>query len=883
MMIGASAFAQQVPNGSFENGWENCYPWEKGAKVSSAHGSQPKSWCTSNVPNSLAGDIGKEATGASGKGVQLNNVDALGNGIPAYMTLGTTWATAEANMAGKTRNTDGGVFGGISFAFRPDALSLKYKRDAMNDVSVVAVYAWKGTWTQADVPSNTAVGISYGNATKVTMTDRDQNILGLTTNTGGTVTNSADAQLIFYSKQEITDSPSSWTELVVPIGYVDTGSIPEKMNIVIGTAGYMNSGSITSGKSLYVDEVKFLYYSELSRFEYLGTNIPITGTTITVDEEYAESCHILFESNGQGATIEKSYDANTAIMTVTVKGEDIATNPSNYHTYTIQFKKPIIYRTITFVVDGAETPYTIAEGEATTKPADPTKEGYTFAGWSPAVSEKVSGDATYTATWNVNKHDIVYKVDGEVYKTVKDVEYGTELTAIDNPTKDGYTFSGWTGLPSTMPDNNVEVTGSFKICEYTITFEVNGEQTTQTVKYGEMPVKPADPVVEGYTFKKWVPEIVAATEEVTYSAYFDTNSYTLLYQIDGVDYSSSTVWYNDALSPIPNDEPKKDGYTFSGWNEEQPERMPAHDVTITGSWTPNKYTVAFVADDQTVSSEKLDCGSAISAPADPTKEGYTFTGWSPNVDETVPAHDVTYTAVFSVNQYKVTFMSEGSVVKEGMLDYGSTIEAPQNPTKEGFEFLRWDPEFVEGTTVPAQDVTYTAVFGKDAFVITYMVDGEVYTTSKVEFGTAVTAIAEPTKEGYTFSGWTGVPETMPAEAVTVTGSFTINKYEVKFVDEDGTVYSSESKEYGSALTAPANPTKDGYEFTGWTPDVAETVPAKDVTYTATWKEVVNAIAGISATRDAEYYTTNGVRLSAPRKGVNIVKFADGQIKKIFVK
>lgn len=127
---------------------------------------------------------------------------------------------------------------------------------------------------------------------------------------------------------------------------------------------------------------------------------------------------------------------------------------------------------------------------------------------------------------------------------------------------------------------------------------------------------------------------------------------------------------------------------------------------------------------------------------------------------------------------------------------------------------------------------------------------------------------------------------MPAEAVTVTGSFTVNKYNVKFVDEDGKVYSSESVEYGSAITAPATPTKEGYEFTGWTPEVASTVPAKDVTYTATWKEnvpVVDAIAGVSVETGAEYYTANGVRLAAPRKGVNIVKLANGQVKKVYVK
>lgn len=756
------------------------------------------------------------------------------------------------------------------------------------------------------------------------------------------------AKTVAHAQNSTMPSNDKWTEYVIPFTYTGNAATPIYSLVNISTCATPGAGK--EADYMYVDDMKMLYYSELSSVKYNGTSVSVSSS-MNVDAEYEES-KLSLTSNGKAATIEKSFDASICVLTVTVKGENISEDSSNKHVYTIQFKKPVVNYTITFNVDGVETTSTVAEGEATPKPADPTKAGYTFAGWTPAVSDKVTGNATYTATWTANKHNIVYKVDGEVYQTVTDVEYNSAINPIAAPTKEGYTFSGWSEIPATMPDSDVEITGSFAINEYKITFYIDDVAKEQTVKHGEMPTPPADPTKEGYKFEGWG-EIKPATEEAVYSASWSAESYKLIYMIEGESesYSSLDVYYNSEITPIPNDEPVKEGYTFGGWIEEIPARMPAHDVTITGKWIANKYNVTFKFDDKTLSSETLDCGAPITAPADPIKEGYTFIGWSPSVDATVPAKDVTYTADFvineykvafvadgntlsqdvisygalivppaapekegytfkgwdngfvqgsttvpatditytaeySVNQYKVTFVVDGTTVKEENLDFGSAISAPSAPTKDGYEFLRWDPEFITGAKVPAKDVTYNAVFGKDAFVITYMLDGQVYTTSKVEFGTAVTAIESPVKEGYTFSGWSGVPATMPAEAVTVTGSFTVNKYNVKFVDEDGKVYSSESVEYGSAITAPAAPTKDGYEFTGWTPEVASTVPAKDVTYTATWKEnvpVVDAIAGVSVETGAAYYTANGVRLSAPRKGVNIVKLANGQVKKVYVK
>ena len=113
--------------------------------------------------------------------------------------------------------------------------------------------------------------------------------------------------------------------------------------------------------------------------------------------------------------------------------------------------------------------------------------------------------------------------------------------------------------------------------------------------------------------------------------------------------------------------------------------------------------------------------------------------------------------------------------------------------------------------------------------LTYMIDGEEYKTYEVESGATITPEAEPTKEGYTFSGWSEIPETMPAEDVTVTGSFTVNKYNLIYM-VDGEEYKSYEVEYGATITPEAEPTKEGYTFSGWS-EIPETMPAKDVTIT----------------------------------------------------
>ena len=150
-----------------------------------------------------------------------------------------------------------------------------------------------------------------------------------------------------------------------------------------------------------------------------------------------------------------------------------------------------------------------------------------------------------------------------------------------------------------------------------------------------------------------------------------------------------------------------------------------------------------------------------------------------------------YTSIATI---KVVYKLDGEVYKTYYHHAGIALKSEPAPTKEGYSFSGWDNE---PTTMPDHDITITGSFSINSYKLTYQVDGEVYKTSDVEYGSKITAESAPTKEGYTFSGWSEIPETMPAHDVTITGTFAVNSYKLIYL-VDGEVYKNSYVEFGSA-------------------------------------------------------------------------------------
>ena len=140
--------------------------------------------------------------------------------------------------------------------------------------------------------------------------------------------------------------------------------------------------------------------------------------------------------------------------------------------------------------------------------------------------------------------------------------------------------------------------------------------------------------------------------------------------------------------------------------------------------------------------------------------------------------------------------------------------------------------------------------------------------------------AAPVKEGYSFSGWRAIPETMPAKGVTVTGSFTVNKYKLIY-KVDGADYKSYDVEYGASITPEAAPVKEGYSFSGWS-DIPNKMPAKNVIVTGNFKETTGIIPVINDSPGALIYDMQGRRIDHLQKGLNIIRMSDGKTKKVIV-
>ena len=253
------------------------------------------------------------------------------------------------------------------------------------------------------------------------------------------------------------------------------------------------------------------------------------------------------------------------------------------------------------------------------------------------------------------------------------------------------------------------------------------------------------------------------------------------------------------------------------------------------------YTVTFQSEGGSEVASQIRANTPAARPADPTNEGYTFIGWYNGESEwdfeTPVTADLTLTAKWQLNRYTITFdTAGGSEVAPITQDYGTTITPPAAPTRTGYTFAGWDREIP--TAMPAEDMTITAQWQVNQYTITFKPEnGGQDIVIKQDYGTPITAPANPTKTGYTFAGWDKtIPTTMPAGDMTITARWQVNQYTITFKPENGGQDIVIKQDYGTAITAPANPTKTGYTFAGWDKTIPTTMPAGDVTITARWTE-----------------------------------------------
>ena len=504
-------------------------------------------------------------------------------------------------------------------------------------------------------------------------------------------------------------------------------------------------------------------------------------------------------------------------------------------------------KAVTFINEDTIYKYNYAVGDTVFTPQLDERTGYTFIGWD-LIEENGVGDgskdsvitsmgnesATYVAIWKANEYRIKFFDELEELIEEKTAAYGSPIEMPSSPTKIGHTFIGWDlkkdgeydGIPdvvsSTMGAENLEYREIFIINRYTITFDTNGGSTIEpiTLNYGETITPPEHPTKVGYEFDGWdinIPQTMPAKDS-TITALWKSNSYKIMFDTDGGSEIAPIVFkYGEAVSV--SSFPSKIGYTFAGWDKEIPKSMPAADLTLKAKWTVNQYTITFDTDGGSmINPITRNYGEAIKAPNDPTKSYHTFAGWDKEIPETMPAEDLNIKALWNSNNYTITFDTDGGNQIDPITQaYGTEIINPKNPSKEGHIFVGWNKEIP--ATMPAENLTITAIWKEATKIISFDPDDGLWSdgtneikTEKVNLDYNAEKYIAPTKRGYDFGGWKKKDTAVSGADESYIAIWILGKT-VTFKDGD-TIY-EDHYAFGETVTVPVLAEKVGYTFAGW--------------------------------------------------------------------
>lgn len=344
LLLSISAFTanvQQLPNVGFDSWKTTCGTSRSiskdGKKVDVARpGVEPSEWNGSNVDQlgQKKPDLVTKVVDNSNTVVQLKNIyiglpiPGLGSTAPGFMNFGTPWVYASTTI----KDCDGGVFGGLSFNKKPDAIKGKYKRtDSNSEDSHIIAYLWNGTYTS-----------KIGNVAQTVteeQNDVDRVVLGKTTGlASGKLVASCD-------KAFSTTVNNDWETIVVPLDYVANAGNPTMMNVIISAGDYWNRSNLKKNTTLLVDDVDFVYYSTLTSLKAGSKTIALkdgvynytVAGKMPTEEEVVATC------KSQFADAVVAVDAANYKVTVTVTnqgGKDV--DGATQHVYTLQYTAPVV-------------------------------------------------------------------------------------------------------------------------------------------------------------------------------------------------------------------------------------------------------------------------------------------------------------------------------------------------------------------------------------------------------------------------------------------------------------------------------------------------------------------------------------------------------------
>ena len=570
---------------------------------------------------------------------------------------------------------------------------------------------------------------------------------------------------------------------------------------------------------------------------------------MTEDEYTAESWSALQTALTSAKAVDKNlYAEDQATVDAATSALTSAINALAEQTYTVTFVGK----------DGQELKKeTVKKGESATAPEAPVVDGFTFSGWSGSF-ENVTADVTITAQYT---------------------EHGkADYTALNNAiaqaealNEDEYTAESWSALQTALTnakavDKNLyaedqatvdaatsALTSAINALAeqtYTVTFvgKDGQELKKETVKKGESATAPEAPVVDGFTFSGWSGSFENVTADVTITAQYTEHGkadYTAL---------NNAIAQAEALT--------EDEYTAESWSALQTALTNAKAVdkdlyaesqsvidaatealiSAISALAEQTYTVTFKDWDGTVLKQQtVKRGESATAPSQPTRDGFQFSGWDGSFSNVTADVDIVATYTENMADYSglLDAISQAEALQSAKFTDETWAEV-ENALAAAKNIEKNMPVSYQLTIDNAKQSLLLAIesLSVKTFTVQFIVDGQVIATQIVKYGESANAPSVQNKEGYDFVKWNGV-YTQVVDDVDVIAEFTIKTFVVQFVDFDGSELDEQTVEYGKSAVKPADPVREGFEFTGWVGDF--TSVTADVVVRASYTEIGMAV------------------------------------------
>jgi uncharacterized repeat protein (TIGR02543 family) len=524
-------------------------------------------------------------------------------------------------------------------------------------------------------------------------------------------------------------------------------------------------------------------------------------------------------------------------------------------------------------------------------PTNPTQEGYTFTGWSPALPATMPGvNSTHTAQWSANPYIINFDATGGTAdETTKSVLFGRAVGSLPSAQRTGYTFNGWfneatsgtliTRSTTVSTPSNVTLFAQWTPINYSITFNTGGgslvANETVTIETDEftlpIPTKLAS-VFTGWTtqsnrqgsgismissgttanmtlYAMWEPQpfyanqplLIVIPESLYESMGDETNlTFTAEGMPSGVEFDAETKTFSG--TPVSRNNLEEESFVVI--------------LTIAGNGLSEQYEIAirvmysarifFITNGGAeIATRDVSRSTALEAPT-PIRLGYEFVAWHENADLTVPFNwasgvvqsQTTLYAQWTPTIYTITIVDGGDSLSypQTYTIESSEISLP-TPSRVGLLFQSWN----DGGRIPAGSTgnrTFTASWSPRSYTLTILADGRQVSRSSIPFGSSLASInlgTPPAKVGHTATGWDRtLPSTMPSENLTVNALYTVQSYPFIALDDEGNELTTTNVNFNAAVPYPTPPTKEGFTFVRWTPNTA-TMPANSLTVTAEYE------------------------------------------------